>query len=611
MILQALVRYYRRLCSQGAKGLSPYGYSAEKISYAILLSREGRVMDVADIRDTSGKKPVPQSLIVPQPEKRTAGVKANFLWDNSRYVLGVTNTSKLSAAEKAKAEQKTRAQHEAFKTLHQQTLANSDDEGLQALLKFLAAWSPESFTAPPFDKDMLDANMVFRLDGEMTYLHDRPAAQDLRARLLSKDADVVVADCLVTGECLPVARLHPSIKGVNGAQSSGASIVSFNQASFRSYGKEQGENAPVSEEAAFAYTTALNYLLRRDANNRQRIQIGDTSVVFWAEAADAQDAEEAELTFASLIDTPPDDSQEAAKLRTVLECIAQGRPLRNIDPHLEEGTRMYVLGLAPNAARLSIRFWETETLGEFAQRIAQHEQDLRIEPVPWKTAPAAWRLALATAPSRDGRSKSDDISPLLAGELMRAILTGGLYPRSLLANVIMRMRSDGDLSGIRVAICKGVLQRERRLGVNPQHDKEIPVGLDTNNTDTGYLLGRLFSKLEEAQRAALGKDINATIRDRYYGAASATPASIFPMLLRNTQNHLSKARKEDKKRSWAMSLEKDIGQIINDLPPELPRSLPIEKQCKFAIGYYHQRFAYKGKDVQDVADTTEPEGETV
>lgn len=311
MILQALVAYYQRLLERREEGLAPFGYSPEKISYEILLAADGRVVQVNDIRDTTGKKPQPRLMNVPQPEKRTVGVKSNFLWDKTSYVLGVSATSKRADKE-----------HGAFKALHREHLAGAQDAGLKALLGFLDAWTPQQFEAPHFNQDMLDANMVFRLDGEQTYLHERPAAQALRARLLVSDdggGEESVATCLVSGESQPVARLHPVIKGVSGAQSSGASIVSFNQEAFTSYGKSQGDNAPVSEQAAFAYTTVLNHLLRRSEHNRQRLQIGDTSIVFWAEAADAQEAEQAELLLADLLGDRPTDEQETARIRTELE----------------------------------------------------------------------------------------------------------------------------------------------------------------------------------------------------------------------------------------------------------------------------------------------------
>ena len=586
MILSSLNDYYLRLAEQDK--VPVFGFSQEKISYALVLSAEGELVDVLDVRDNSGKKPLPKSLTVPQPEKRTAGIKSNFLWDKTSYVLGV------SAKEGGRALQ----EHQAFQELHRNCLADETDHGLKALTVFLESWSPEQFQAPLFSEDMLDANFVFRLDGEQKYLHELPAAQLLRAKLLA-GAEAKSGLCLVSGEDLPLERLHPAIKGVNGAQSSGASIVSFNLESFGSYGKTQGANAPVSKAAAFAYTTVLNHLLRRDEHNRQRIQIGDASVVFWALADTPKKAGNAELTFANLLSPPSDDAQEAAKVRTVLDAVAMGRPLRELGLDLDENTQLFVLGLAPNASRLSIRFWQTGSLGIFARRLAEHYQDLHIEPLPWKTEPAIWRLLYATVPSRDGKAKAEDISPQLAGEITRAVLTGSRYPRSLLANVIMRMRADGDISGVRVGLCKAVLARDLRLGVKGINE-EVPVSLDKEASNPGYRLGRLFAVLESAQRNALGTQVNATIRDRYYGAASATPTSIFPMLLRNTQNHLAKVRKE--KPGLAHNLEREIGEIIDGLGSQFPRSLKLEDQGRFAIGYYHQSQARFSRNAE--ADST-------
>ncbi|MDT3672034.1 MAG: type I-C CRISPR-associated protein Cas8c/Csd1 [Aromatoleum sp.] len=609
MILQALVRYYQRLLEKrsahpSSGGIAPYGYSPEKISYEIVLGPDGAVRAVNDIRDTTGKKPQPRMLDVPQPEKRTVGINSNFLWDKTSYVLGVSATSKRADKE-----------HEAFKALHESALAGEYDEGLKALLAFLQRWTPDQFQAPHFSDEMQDANFVFRLGDEYRHLHEREAARALRARLLGGEAEgagaaaVAQAVCLVNGVSAPIARLHPAIKGVIGAQSSGASLVSFNLDAFTSYGKSRGDNAPVSEHAAFAYTSVLNYLLRGGGDNRQRLRVGDTTVLFWAEAAGNEtDAQAAENFLASLF-FPPDDDSEADRLRGVLDGLGKGRPLAELDPGLEAGTRMYVLGLAPNASRLSVRYWQVDTLEVFAKRLALHAQDLRIEPLPWRVEPTVYRLLLATVPNREGaKPRTDDAFDNLVGETMRAILSGGLYPRSLLGSTVMRIRSDGNLSGMRAAICKGVLARERRLGIRTS-DEEIPVSLNKQSTQPGYLLGRLFAVLEYVQRSALGGQVNATIRDRYYGAASATPAAIFPVLLRNTQNHLGKLRKE--RPGQAVTLEKEIREIVENLPDRFPRSLKIEDQGRFAIGYYHQSHSHftKRDAAGDAAEHTETETE--
>jgi CRISPR-associated protein Csd1 len=281
---------------------------------------------------------------------------------------------------------------------------------------------------------------------------------------------------------------------------------------------------------------------------------------------------------------PPTDSSETANLRHALEAVLQGRALDTLDTRLDPKTKMFVLGLSPNASRLSIRYWATASLEEFAKRLAQHYDDLLIEPVPWKTPPAAWRLLAATA----AQEKSENIPPQLAGAMMRAVLTGSRYPRSLLSAAIVRMRADKDVSGLRVALCKAVLARDLRLNVKGIAT-EIPVSLNRNDPTPSYRLGRLFSVLESIQNAALGDKLNATIRDRYYGSASATPVLVFPLLMRGAQNHLSKAMKTPETRGRAISFEREAGEILDGMGSHFPRTLSLEDQGCFAIGYYHQR----------------------
>lgn len=578
MILTSLSRYYERL-AQSEEDVPPYGFSRENISFALVLSTEGKVVDIQDLRDTSGKKPRPGRLTVPQSFKRP-GTKPPpfFLWDKTSFVLGVKGDQN--------AEQGFRVaerDHQAFRKFHRELLDDSEDEALQAVRAFLEQWTPDRFAEPPFaaNPDMLDANVVFRLEGEQRYVHEHEAGQSIWTRILDEETEQ--APCLVTGKSGPLARLHPAIKGVQGAQSSGASIVSFNLSAFTSYGNAQGANAPVSKRAAFAYTTALNHLLRYSSENHQRLQIGDTTTVFWAEADEAQEAEAAESLYAMLMN-PPDDAQEAYKLSSILEQAAQGRPLEEVDPQLHGSTRFYVLGLAPNASRLAVRFWYANTLGDLAKNLALHYQDLALAPTPWQAPPSVGKLLKKTAARHDDKN----ISPQLGGELMRAVITGRPYPRPLLSTVIMRMRADGEINGLRAALCKACINRDFRLRTG-NIKKEIPMSLDPQETAAGYRLGRLFAVLEKIQSNAIGS-VNASISDRFYAAASATPASIFGMLLNKAKSHLGAIRRK-KGEGLAWYLENQIGEIMDGLDPQLPKSLPLEEQGRFAVGYYHQRQA--------------------
>ncbi|MEE4210999.1 MAG: type I-C CRISPR-associated protein Cas8c/Csd1 [Parvularcula sp.] len=590
-ILQALNDYYDRI-----PGIAKPGWSEEKFGWCIVLSPDGSVVDVEPLHDTSGKKPRPRSYTVPAAVKRTVGISPNFLWDKTAYVLGRT----------AGAGKRTGDEHAAFVTMHLEALAGHDDEGLSVLRKFLETWRPDRFAEQPFTEEMLDANVMFRLDGERRFIHERDAAKPLiHARTVAND-DTDGVFCLVSGKTGPPARLHPTVKGVDGAQSSGAALVSFNLDAFTSLGKEQGHNAPTSEAAAFRYGAALNFLLVRDGGNRLRRTIGDATVVFWADVSDVPGANDdgaaaADDWFADAAE-PPTAESETARIRDDLRKLASGAMISSVRPEIVEGTKFHVLGLSPNAARLSVRFWLTGDFGQFAKALAQHHEDLRIEPSPlgWTGPPSLGILLVRTTAAQ---SDFKNIPPQLAGEVMRAMLTGGRYPSTLLSGAVMRLRAgDSAATGWHAAVIRAVLNRQRRI--NSEQGK-IPMGLDRSHPNIGYQLGRLFAVYEMSQRAALGK-VNATIRDRYFGAASATPASIFPLIVRGGQNHLAKVRKEQP--GWATLIERELEEINGHFEPKSggiwPRSLRLADQGEFAIGYYHQRAT---KLTSDKGEAIDPE----
>ncbi len=585
-ILSALVRAYE---SRAEQGRAPaYGFSQEKIGYLISLNEDGKPVGLPhDLGQIQKKKRIVPLMVAPQPAKRTSGIAPNFLWDKTAYVLGVT----------AGEGKRTAQEHAAFKDLHHTQLAGTDDAGLLALQRFLDWWTPEKFTELNWPEEMKDENIAFSLESqrrENIRIHDRPAAHAMWQRL-SAEGEKNEAACLATGTRGPVARLHPAIKGVRDAQSSGASIISFNLDAFSSYGHEQGDNAPVSEYAAFAYTTMLNLLLERDSRNR--VQIGDATTVFWVEAPDTEVTEMAEGLASRFFDgLPAEDNTEKmdeTAVSDILVNIAAGKQIGKFQPVLSEGVRLHVLGLSPNASRLSVRFYVEGSFGEIAKRYADHQARLKIDPPPREARPSMWRLLLETAVLR----KSENIQPNLAGEWMRAILTGTPYPLTLLSAVIMRLRADHEINALRVAILKSVLIKNFRV--------EAPVSLDLACKDPGYLLGRLFAVYEQVQVAALGKNVNATIRDKFYGSASAQPRKVFHLIDRNSVNHLSKVGKQNPGRR--VNLEKLIGAIMEQMEPAedpYPASLPERSQALFALGYYHQHNEFFRKN-----DPTETTGE--
>jgi CRISPR-associated protein Csd1 len=575
-VLQALNGYYDRMAARGE--VVPPGYSMEPLGVVIVLAADGRIVDVHELGDASSKKPRPAR--VPKWFGRQGiGSTPFFLWDNTAYVLGVSR----------KDPDKTRRDHEAFRVLHESTLTDETDAGLMALKLFIQKWHPQDFNMPRFNDKMIDRNIAFRLqddhdeNGLPRFIHDRSAAAAHIERLRTGSVPTERMICLVTGKELTPVRLHPKIKGVDGVASAEVPLVSFNEDAFESYGQKQGLNAPTSQEAAFRYGTALNRLLDR-STSRNRVRISDATVVFWANTAGVTEmaADAAESFFTSLLE-PPDDQTEAAKIGAALEMLAKGRPIKDADPRLDDRTRFHILGLAPNVARLSIRYWLEDDFSAFARRLAEHYRDLSIAPPPWRTKlPAIQRLLVKTTALQE---KFDNIPPLLAGEMMRAVLTGARYPRTLLSAAITRLRAGDDPgSGWHAAVIKAFINR--------YEEDKVPVARDPNSDNAAYQLGRLFALLEAAQYAALGR-VNAPIGDRYYGAASATPARVFGPLLRGLRNHLSDARKRGRG-GW---IEPRIIETIRSLPPDLPRALRLEDQGRFAVGYYHERATRPSKEV--------------
>jgi len=573
MILQALASYYDRLLDDTDEDVPEPGFSREKIHFELVLSPEGELRAVNNIQvpAAKGKKLVPRPLKVPEPVKRTSGVAANFLWDNTGYVLGADAKGNPDRA---------REQFEAFRTLAHEVGDDLDDPGMRAVLAFLDAWNPEDAAMLAHWDELAGQNVVFRLDGETRYVHDSPAVSAAWLRSKGDAAAGNAGLCLISCESTPIARLHPSIKGVRGAQSSGAALVSFNLDAFTSYGKDQNYNAPVGERAAFAYTTALNHLL---AGTGQKIQVGDATTVFWTEKPT-----QAEAMYAAYLDYK--DESEAAhdtvllqRLASLVEAVRDGAP-----PPLwgdEPDTPFYVLGLSPNAARLSVRFWHVSTVAEMAGRLGRHFADLTIEKAHPKNPsfPSPWQLLVEVAPQR----KTENIPPTLGGELMRAIITDVSYPKSLTARIIARIRAEQEVTYLRAAMLKACCNRSLRLA---KQKEDVTVALDPDSTNIGYRLGRLFAVLEKAQQDAL-PGINATIKDRFFGAASATPQSVFPRLIRLAQHHMAKAE-------YGYASDNRIAEIMEGLPAtSLPAHLDLDGQAMFALGYYHQRNAlYRKKE---------------
>lgn len=564
MILQALMGYYERRHADAASAIAPFGFSLEKIGFVLVLNELGALINVEDVRELQGKRKVPRQYLVPQGVKKTSGIAANLLWDNAEYVLGLELKGK---------PERVVAQHQAFiARIIDELLPVCDDIAIQATAEFLRH-TPLAAVSQYIDVEHIknaNTNLTFRLQGDTSPLI---CQRSKVVEAISRMQSTLNSDgfCLVTGYPDTIARLHPSIKGVWGAQPSGANIVSFNLNAFTSYGKDQGFNAPVGEQAAFAYTTALNELLQRrslDNGSIQCLQVGDASTVFWAEKANPL-----ENSFGALFAEPPKDNpaQGTEAVRALYKAVEQG----GYTPD-DRTTRFYVLGLAPNASRLAIRFWQVATVAELSKRVVQHFQDLEIiRPSFDDTVPSLFRLLTSIAV----QGKADNIPPNLAGDTMRALLAGTPYPYTLLQAAIRRNRAEQRLTPNRAALIKACLNRLARQ----QQQKELTVALNKENPDVGYRLGRLFATLEKIQEEA-HPGINATIRDRFYGAASSSPLSVFSNLMKLKNHHL--ANLDDRGRT--IFFEKLIGEILQDVTA-FPAQLSLPEQGQFAIGYYHQQ----------------------
>ena len=649
MILQALTAYYEQLLNQG-KVEAPGWDSRFKVSYELRLGPDGQLLALNDLRQEvpKGKKTViaPRELPVPHRVKRASGVAANFLCDNTSYLLG--------ADEKGKPE-RSRQCFEACAALHHKVLDGVDSPAAKAILAFFDSWEPDTAPTHPLLAEQWadlnnNANLVFGYESP-DGAHWLATTDDaIRAAWQSafdtSDADAETARCLITGKEAGIARIHPAIKGVMGAQAAGAALVSFNAPAFCSYGHEQGANAPVSEYAAFAYTTALNLLLA-DRNCCQRIhpaikgvmgaqaagaalvsfnapafcsygheqganapvseyaafayttalnllladrnccqRIGDTTIVCWAENAAPAYSNAMLMFFCGGAEAR---GVSESDLAAALKALSQGRPVSFLDDKLDPNQNFYVLGISPNAARLSVRFFLRNSFGQFAKNLQDHVDRLSI------TRPAfdkrenlsVWALAQETV---NQKSRDKNPSPQLVGDLLRAILTGGPYPATLLNGVTLRIRAEREVTRGRAAILKAYYLRNYPTELN----KEVFTVSLNESSNVPYVLGRLFSVLETIQSVA-NPGINATIKDRYFNSACATPATAFPTLVKLAQKHLQKMSTPNE-----VHFSKQLTELMAQLPETgFPARLSLPEQGVFEIGYYHQtqkRYAKKNEE---------------
>ncbi|MCX7698425.1 MAG: type I-C CRISPR-associated protein Cas8c/Csd1 [Candidatus Goldbacteria bacterium] len=594
MILRALYDYYQTMVEDPESGISSPGYSKEKISFALVLDKKGNLKDIIELGD--GNKP--KLMDVPVHTKRTSGVSPYFLCDNVKYLLGYEKQN-----------------FEECVSLHKKILSDVDDESAKSILKFFEKWSCKEIKNNKIikeKKDILEKGGfgVFIIEGINGYAHEKIKIKKAWEKYYSsfQKENEITGQCLITGEETKILDVHDPIKGVRGAQSSGAAIVSFNQDAFKSYNKEQSINAPIGKNAAFAYVTALNYMLA--PKSIQNILIGDTTTVFWAEKYGTGTEE---LIYALLqpsdieekkeIDVKKDkkkkqekikkednkiklnDIHTINKMRDFLNRISQGKEIKNFKG-IDENVKFYILGLSPNKSRISIRFFYADTFGKIVEKIKQHYDDMRIEKQyeNERDAIAVWEILKELA----AQGKSENIPPAYSGGLMQAILTGGLYPAAIYQAIINRIGIDKKINRVRAAFIKAYIVRKIRIN---KRKGGVTMSLNTEEKSVGYQLGRLFALLEKAQ-LDVSPNINATIKDRYFGTASSSPKAIFPILLRLAQHHISAAE-------YGKFRDKQIEEIMNNIK-EFPAHLTLDEQGMFMLGYYHQRNdLYKKKEKEE------------
>lgn len=582
MILQSLVRCYDSLAAQGT--LKRPGWSAVKVQWGLCLTADGQVSSVEMLGAANEKgKLLPRMMFLPTPVKRTSGKAASFLCDNAKYLLGITSEMRSSehTPSDSKAIKDAGTCFRISAQRHHDLLDGVSCPMAQAILRFFDAWQPEKAAQSPalqehFDDLCKGGNLLFCLINELGTVTEAQNVPEIQA---AWDASVsnssersAFGRCLVTGDEDTIAMLHPSIKGVVGAQSSGASLVSFNALAFESYGRNKGQglNAPIGNRAAFAYGEALNYMLRE---KNYHSLLGSATLVYWAETAQSAYSD----CFAALLGTNEDMTQNT--LDGVMKAIRLGQGLQWENVPLDSRTPFYILGLSPNASRLSVRFFLQGTFGDFAANLARHQERLNIirPSFDQRETLSAYSLLKETA----NPNSRDKLPPShLVGDLLRAILGDTPYPVSLLTQTELRIHAEHNVSRGKAAILKAWLLKN---GSNPQYKEVIDVQLNEQTNYAPYVLGRLFAVLESLQQKA-NPGINATIMDRYFNAACATPSIVFPTLLKLAQSHLKKLDT-----GYFIYYDKQMTELCGRLTDSYPARLNLQDQGIFQLGYYHQK----------------------
>lgn len=568
MILRALYDYYQR-CDK----LPAFGMELKQIGFLIVISKTGEFIRFEDRRVD---KKTAQQFLVKKSVGRSSAPVANYLYDNSQYVFGYSDKGDMDSMRKY---------YDTFKAkINEIYNADPDNEDMKALHAFYEM-EPSSVVRN-MQKDPLWEDVAKNLNKKFSTFSfliegdtDIVASKKSLTGLLDKEKSTGDIICLVTGNLATNVETTTATM-IPGSQAT-AKLVSFQvKSGYDSYGKEKGNNAPISEEAEFAYTTALNYMLRADSHNK--FSIGTRTFLFWA-SSDSEAAKASEDSLFAFFGKADDDdpNRRIEMVKQTFMSIYNGKLLSNKDD------RFYILGLAPNSARIAVVYWAEVPLSDFARTISRHFEDMEIADARKDKKPYAGLHAILGAVTLGG--KSSDATPNLPDAVVKSIFQGLPYPASLYQACIRRIRAEQSLYLTRVAIIKAYLNRLN------DYNKKIQIMLDKENTNKGYICGRLFAVLDKIQEDA--NHIHG-IQERYMNSASATPAAVFATILNLSSHHSEKLNEGSK-----IFYEKLKQEIISKLPADgFPAHLDLQDQGRFFVGFYHQRQDFFTKKEETVTE---------
>lgn len=597
MVIKALVDLYERLLEQ--KLVAPEGWDTQKIGYKIVIGRDGSLKDIVSVKETvkRGKKEkqIPGKMMLPKALVRTNGIIANFLWDNDSYVLGYNPEDPVRG----------RCCFEAFRKKHHQVLDGCESKVAIAILRFLDTYDPADLQSHPVliaNAEALDepVNFTFCLEGgSVSDLAEDKDIQKAWARYLHElgSEDAVYGVCDITGKPhQKIAKIHPKIKGIMGADPSGCALVCYNVRSVSSYGYDglQSVNSHISEYAAAAYAKALNYLL---SDGSHRTQLGNVTVVYWSE----DNTSEYGKCFDTLLNGSSGE-KASYSLDTIMQSLRMGKSFAFDEEELNPKESFYVLGLGSSGSRASVRFFWKDSFGNVLENLYEHQMRLWVErPEKVQSIPTYLLLKAASSPG------SDIPSPVV-DTLFNSILNNAPYPPSLYFNMLHRVLLDRDdkakgitkVNYIKAGLIKAYLVRNCY-----DRWKELDsVAVNEDCEKVPYLLGRLFALLEGIQRQAL-PTINTTIKDRFFNSACTTPAVTFPLLIRLSHSHMKKLKKP-----LAIYFDKKLTAMldritVSSVKGAFPKRLTPEEQGAFVLGYYQERQSVFNKKSEKEAEKAE------